>query len=134
MKIIKTITKFMGLRKTNNMHVVDETDTSNKNSEYPEAIGRQNYALSIWDFPIPSGYCTNPCSDDIDKHVKNDKLGQLLNNPISKCVFYLSDKGYCMFAGNCSMKAPISNEELNEYKRVTNEEIERRYGPRPGGR
>ena len=111
--------------------IAKEITVSTSKEEKIIATGNRCTSLSVWDFPIPTGVCSNPKSDEIDTVVQEDKLGQLLNNPIKQCIFCSKEKNYCFFGGNCDKKLPISEELVDIYRIKAKQDIEAKYGPRP---
>lgn len=95
------------------------------------AEGRRSIALGIWDFPIPTGICSNPEDNEIKEVVRKDKLGQLLNNPITHCIFCNKSNMYCFFGGDCKNKGEIPLSLVEKYKKEVENEIEKKYGKRP---
>lgn len=93
--------------------------------------GHNSVAFGVWDYPIPTGTCTNPRSKEIDKVVEEDKLGQLLDNPIDRCIFFNPANSYCFYSGACNKKSPISNEALSSYKNDMELYIAEKFGERP---
>ena len=90
--------------------------------------GGRSVALGIKDFPIPAGICSNPISEELTEYIKQDRLGQLLNNPICHCIFYDKSNGYCFFAGSCKEKQEISNSLVEQYKEYMKAQINQTYG------
>lgn len=110
-------------------YVNDLKDKLNPIYDYPETekqilvSGRRSEALGARDFPIPTGICSEPVSEELKDYIKNDKLGQLLNNPIHHCIFYNKATGYCFFGGLCDKKQKISNVQVAAYKESMQLEI-----------
>lgn len=90
--------------------------------------GNSSVALGVKDFPIPTGLCSEPISEELKEYIKRDKLGQLLCNPIHYCVFYNKSTGYCFFAGLCDKKQEISNSAIEQYKEHMKAYINQVYG------
>ena len=88
-------------------------------------------ALSIWDFPTPTGICKNPDTKEIREYVKKDNLGQLLNNPITYCIFCDKTNMYCFYSGTCKNKMNIDYNEIEKYSIATQELLENKYGQKP---
>jgi hypothetical protein len=89
--------------------------------------GNRSLALGARDFPIPTGICGNPVSEELEEYIKQDKLGQLLRNPIHHCVFYDKSTGYCFFAGSCNEKQEINNSLVEQYKNDMKKIIDNEY-------
>ena len=105
---------------------------SNISNDKPIVVeGGRSIALGIWDFPIPTGLCSNPEDDEIKEAVRKDKLGQLLNNPITHCIFCNKSNMYCFFDGDCKNKGEIPLSLVEKYKKEVENEIEKKYGKRP---
>ena len=99
--------------------VIEKLETSSnilKDLKDIRATGCYSVALGVNDFSIPTGICANPVSIEIEEFIKQDKIGQLLNNPIHHCIYYNKDTGYCFFAGFCNKKQEISNTQIKSYK------------------
>lgn len=90
--------------------------------------GNNSKALGVRHFPIPTGICSEPVSEELEEYIKKDKLGQLLNNPIHHCVFYDKSTGYCFFAGLCDKKQEISNSLVEQYREHMKAQINQIYG------
>lgn len=94
-------------------------------------LGKCSVALGVRDFPIPTGICGNPISVELKEYIKQDKqdkLGQLLRNPIYHCAFYNNSTGYCFFAGFCNEKHEISKSLVEHYKHSMRIKINEQYG------
>lgn len=109
-------------------------DKLNPAYDYPETekqilvSGNRSVAFGIKDFPIPTGICSNSSSEELIEYIKQDKLGQLLNNPICHCIFYDKSNSYCFFAGFCKEKQEISNSLVEQYKEHMKAQINQIYG------
>ena len=90
--------------------------------------GHRSVACGVRYFPIPTGICSEPISEELKEYIKNDKLGQLLCNPIHHCIFYDKSTGYCFVAGLCDKKQEISNSAVNQYKEHMKAHINQIYG------
>lgn len=99
--------------------VIEKLETSSnvlKELRQVTAYGNISATLSIHDFPLPTGICANPISKELEECIKRDEVGQLLRNPIHRCIFYNNTTGYCFFAGFCSEKQEINNIQIECYK------------------
>lgn len=85
--------------------------------------GSRSEALGARDFPIPTGICSEPTSEELIELNKYDRVGHLLKNPINHCIFYCKSNGYCFFGGLCDKKQKISNARVAAYKESMQLEI-----------
>jgi hypothetical protein len=117
------------IKEINNLE--DKLNPTYDSSETEKQIlvsGNRSVAFGVRDFAIPTGICSEPIFKELNDIIKNDKLGQLLNNPICKCVFYNTSNGYCFFAGLCDKKQEISNSAIEQYKEHMKAQINQIYG------
>ena len=75
----------------------------NKPQEEILATGNRSVALGINDKVAAKGICDNPIQ------LQHDPLSDLLNNPITKCVF--CKNGKCYYGGECERCKPLVPEE-----------------------
>lgn len=96
-----------------------------------KVTGNNSKAFGVWDYAIPTGICSNPETNAIKKIVNKDKLGKLLNNPITYCIFCNKTHMLCFYGGYCKQKQPIDNDILYNYCKAAEAEIEAKYGKKP---
>jgi hypothetical protein len=75
---------------------------NNKPQEEILVIGNISAALGIKDKVIAKGICDNPIQ------LQHDPLSDLLNNPITKCIF--CKNGKCYYGGECERRKPLVTE------------------------
>lgn len=74
----------------------------NKPQDKIMVTGHRSAALGIKNKVIAKGICDNPIQ------LQYDPLSDLLNNPITKCVF--CKNGKCYYGGECERCKPLTTE------------------------
>ena len=111
--------------------VIEKLETSSsilKEQKDITVTGNSSVAFGVKNFPVPTGVCNNPVSEELIEYIKHDKLGQLLCNPICKCVFYDEDTHFCFFAGLCHEKQKITQLQVKEYITQMKAHLNQLYG------